>query len=85
MLDLSEAAGISECAGRWNSPIPDAPSPSAEPVMLFDIYQAITTYFSQVGELISEQWHHMTPNKYIMLLCFVGFCGWVLMRNNNNS
>ncbi len=49
--------------------------------MLADFYKAVTGYFGELGQYLSQQWHHMTPNRYIILLIFVGVCGWILMRN----
>lgn len=40
----------------------------------------VTEYFSDLSYLLEQQWRHMTPTKYTIILLSIGLFGWILMR-----
>jgi hypothetical protein len=42
---------------------------------------AITGYFGFYQKYLLNHWHHMTPEKYGVLLICIGIFGWLLMKN----
>ena len=50
-----------------------------------EIYYHVTTYFADLGEYIADHWHNLTPQKYSVLLVFVGIIGWLMMRNQSKK
>ena len=48
-----------------------------------DFLFTIRTYYAFYGSFFSEQWNHLTPAKYGMLLIGVGVFGWLLMKAGN--
>lgn len=48
---------------------------------MYDIYKAVTGYFTDLGSFLSDRWQTMTPNTYLVMLVIVAVFGWIMMRN----
>ncbi|MGE3314075.1 MAG: hypothetical protein AB7O26_03085 [Planctomycetaceae bacterium] len=44
-------------------------------------FDAIGSYFAFYHKYLMDHWHHMTPEKYGILLICIGVFGWLLMKN----
>jgi hypothetical protein len=55
--------------------------PPAGDTRVYDIYKAVTGYFTDLGSFLSDRWQTMTPNTYIVMLVIVALFGWIMMRN----
>ena len=51
--------------------------------MLNNLMATTRGYFAFYGRFFSEQWDHMTPWKYGVLLISCGVFGWILMKTAN--
>jgi hypothetical protein len=49
--------------------------------MFENLYQTVVSYFAFYVDFFNNQWHHMTPAKYGMLLIGIGGVGWLLMKS----
>jgi hypothetical protein len=48
---------------------------------MFAVICGIGSYFHFYNTYLLNHWHHMTPEKYGILLISIGFFGWLLMKN----
>jgi hypothetical protein len=48
-----------------------------------NILLTIRSYYAFYCTFFSNQWTHMTPPKYGVLLILVGVFGWLLMKSGN--
>ena len=44
-------------------------------------FDTIVSYFGFYRTYVMGHWNHMTPEKYGLLLVFIGVFGWFLMKN----
>ena len=52
---------------------------------MFAVICSISSYFSFYHKYLLNHWHHMTPEKYGLLLVTIGVFGWLLMKNCTRS
>ncbi len=48
---------------------------------MFAVIAFVSSYLKFYHTYLLNHWHHMTPEKYGILLISIGFFGWLLMKN----
>jgi len=51
--------------------------------MFSNFLVTVRSYYAFYGTFFSNQWTHMSPPKYGVLLIGVGIFGWLLMKAGN--
>jgi hypothetical protein len=45
------------------------------------VYSTYDSYMSFYRSFLLDQWAHMTPLKYGVMLLSIGFFGWIMMKS----